>query len=93
MNTYLITANSRPSFDLIKFHNFISTQLYPKYISGWWHYLSGPLYIVNTVLNVNQLNQLVAQHMQGLQYIVIKVDPSDSQGWLPKEGWTWLGRS
>jgi hypothetical protein len=92
MNTYLIAVNNNPPFDLIKFHNYISTYLYSRYISAWWHYLSGPVYMVQTNLNVNQINQLIAQHMNGLQYIVIKVDPTDSQGWLPQEGWTWLGR-
>lgn len=93
MNTYLIAANNALPFDLTRFHNFISTQLYPTHVSAWWHYLGGPVYMVKTNLNVNQLNQLVKQHMSTLHYIVIKVDSSDSQGWLPQEGWSWLGRS
>ena len=89
MNTYLIAANNNYPFDLTKFHNFVSTQLYPKYVLGWWHYLGGPVYIVNTNLSVNQLSELVKKHMNELHYIVIKVDPLDSQGFLPKEGWAY----
>jgi len=92
MNTYLIAANNNSPFDLGKFHNFIIS-LYPTRISAWWHYVSGPVYIVKTNLNVNQLNSLVSQHMNGLHYIIIKVDPLDSQGLIPKEGWQWLGRA
>jgi hypothetical protein len=92
MNTYLIAAHNNPPFDSGKFHNFI-VSLYPTRVTAWWHYLGGPVYMVKTNLNVNQLSSLVSQHMNGLQFVVIKVDPSDSQGWLSKEGWQWLGRA
>lgn len=90
MNVYLIATNSNPPFNLTKFHNFVTINLYPTHVSAWWHYLSGSVYMVKTNLNVNQLNQLVKQHMGALHYMVIKVDPLDAQGWLPKEGWDWL---
>ena len=93
MNTYLIAANNNTPFDLTKFHNFVSTYLYSRYVYAWWHYLGGPVYMVKTNLTSNQLNELVKKHMGTLQYIIIKVDPSDSQGWLSREGWAWLGRA
>lgn len=90
---YLIAAHPGLPFDLGKFHLFITTRLYPDFASGWWHYLSGPVYMVRTNLNANQLSSLLKQHMGNLQYIVIRVDPDDAQGWISREGWQWLGRA
>lgn len=91
MKTYLIAANTNSPFDPVKFHNFI-VGLYPKHLSSWWHYLPGSIFLVQTNLPLNQLNSLVSQHMGGLQFLIIEVNPDQSQGWLPKEAWKWLGR-
>lgn len=64
------------------------TELHPQNFST-----QNPIYFDLSPFLSNQLNQLIKQHMGTLQYIIIKVDPSDSQGWLPQAGWKWLGKS
>ena len=93
MSTYLIAPSTNPPFDAMKFHNFVTTQMYSTYVSGWWYRLGGNVYMVKTDLNSNQISQLVRGHMNGLYFIVIKVDPTDAQGWLPSEAWEWLNSS
>ena len=77
-------------FNLGKFHSFI-LQLYAKgHIFAWWHYLPGGLYFVDTTLDVNQLYNLLSQHMPQKKNIVMEVNPKNQQGWLPKEAWDWF---
>lgn len=87
-NFYLITINNSYPFNAVVFHKYI-TSLYPKYFTSWWHYIQGS-YIVYTTLNVNQIYNLIRIHTVGNHFLVIKVDPKQTQGWLPKEAWTWF---
>jgi hypothetical protein len=89
---HLIAVNGNPPFDLVKFHTFLTTELYPTYISGWWHYLTGPIYLVESNLNANQLYDLLEKHMNKTHFLIIRIDPSDTQGWLVKDAWKWMGR-
>lgn len=92
MKTFLIATNNNPPFDLGLFHNFITGLYNSGRITAWWHYLGGPVYIVQTRLEINQINSLVMQHMAGLHFLIIEVNPAHSQGFLPQAGWNWLGR-
>lgn len=90
-NYYLVTVSNLYPFNAVTFHNYL-TSLYPNYLTSWWHYIQGPTYIVYTSLNENQIYNLLRLHVNGNNFLVIKVDPKTAQGWLPKDAWTWLGR-
>lgn len=87
---YLITVNSSYPFDAVKFHNFITTTLYPKYVSNWWHYLPGNTYFVVSTLNANQLYNLIYPSIPLRHVMVMEVNPKNQQGWLVKEAWDWF---
>jgi hypothetical protein len=91
-NIYLITANGVGNFNQQLFHKFIANTLYPTHINSWWHYFAGPTYLVSSKLTENQLYTLLKGHMGSFHFLVIKVDPSTAQGWMPKDAWAWMGR-
>jgi len=90
-NYFLITVDNTSTFNATTFHSYL-VSLYPKHFSSWWHYIEGA-YIVYTSLNENQVYNLLHEHINGNNFLVIKVDPQHAQGWLPNEAWTWMGRS
>lgn len=88
---YLIMPDTTYPFDLGKFHLYVQ-QLYSQgHIYAWWHYLPGGLYFVDTALEVNQLYNLLIQHMPMRFFILMEVNPKNQQGWLTKEAWDWFG--
>ncbi len=89
-NIYLIAVNTSLPFNPTAFHNYITTVLYPNYIYAWWHHLPGGMYLVKSRLNVNQLYNATFPGVPGRHLVVIRVDPTQSQGWLPREAWNWI---
>jgi len=87
---FLIAANNGIPFDANGLHQFVINLHMKGQISEWWHYIPGPIYLVKTNLDTNQINSLFFQHMNGLQYLLIKVDPSEVGGFLPPEAWNWI---
>jgi len=87
MNKYLIT------YDLKNTSLVLYAPLHEeiKKISGlWWHYLEST-WIVKTNLTASEISAKLIPHIkQGDRLIVVKIDYSDSQGWLPKEAWDWI---
>lgn len=77
---------------MVTFHNYINSLYVAGHFSGWWHNLLGPQYIVTTRLNENQIYNLLRLRVNNNYFLVVKIDPTSAQGWLPKKGWKWLGR-
>ena len=89
---YLIAVSATDGFNSSRFHKFIK-ELYDKdQIRGWWHYISGPTYLVKSELSANQLFDLIKVHTKDYSFIVIQVNPDESQGWLPPKAWKWVGQ-
>jgi hypothetical protein len=85
---YIVTFNSDINFNKVVFHNYM-TSLYPKYISDWWHHIENS-YLIASALDVNSLYNLIFPGVPKRYLLVIEIDPSNAQGWLPKEAWDWL---
>lgn len=88
MNKYLITydlkatplSGYRPLHDEIK-----------KISGNWWHYLESTWIVKNTSMSADSISNKLLPHIkQGDRLLVIKIDTSDKQGWLPKDAWDWL---
>ncbi len=57
----------------------------------WWHYIDSTWLIKTTepASNIsNKLQPYIDQSLDNL--LVVKIDPSDKQGWLSKEAWEWV---
>lgn len=65
-----------------------------KGISGlWWHFLDSVWIVKGTTLTANEISERLRPHLNeatGDHILVIKIDASDKQGWLPKIAWNWL---
>lgn len=85
---YLIIYRSNNEYEKLMFHNHIN-RLYPTQISDWWHYMDN-FYLIATNLGVNSLYSSVFPGIPGKHILIMKVDPNDSQGWLPKNAWDWI---
>ncbi len=70
--------------------NYINSLYTSGYIRSWWHYLPGSMYFVHTHMNANQIYNMLITHMPGRHFIVMRVDPTEKQGWLPRDAWDWF---
>lgn len=84
MKKYLITYDlKKPGKNYSGLYAAIQT--YP-----WWHYLSST-WIVKSSLTANELVNVLLPHIDGNdRLLVVKIDPSDSQGWLSQDAWEWI---
>ncbi len=89
MNKYLI------AYDLKGPDKNSYTGLYEaiKGISGlWWHYLDTVWIVKNTSLTADEISARIKPHFNipGDNFLVIKIDAVDKQGWLHRTAWDWL---
>ena len=87
--TYLIAFDIvDPDLDLKPIKEHIRTS--PD-IKHWWNYIPG-LYLVTTALGADDITERLRQISGEASFLVIRVDPEDSQGWLPEKSWNWIKR-
>ena len=87
MNKYLITYELKnPGRDYSGLYNTI------KSLGLWWHYLASTWIIKSsTTLSAREISDRLVPHIDSNDYLlVIKIDTTDSQGWLPQDAWDWL---
>lgn len=59
-------------------------------IGPWWHYL-GSTWLLDTNLTANQVSERLVPHIDTNDHLlVIEVNPSNTQGWLPAKAWQWI---
>lgn len=82
---YLITYSISKNKDYTALYDAI------KSYDTWWHYIDST-WIVKTTDSVEtiaeKLNPLIDSVNNSL--LVVKIDPSERQGWLPKKAWDWI---
>ena len=86
---YLITFNPGLNFNHTIFHKYISELFENGHISDWWHYIDNT-YLIRTSSPVNTLYNIIYPGVPQRYLFIIEVNPENSQGWLPKEAWTWI---
>jgi len=82
---YLITYTISKNRDYTPLYDAI------KNSGTWWHYIDSSWIVksddtANTIFQ--RLKPLIDQKDDYL--LVIKVDPSSRQGWLPRKAWDWF---
>ncbi len=88
MNKYLITYDLKntPISSYAPLHDEIK-----KVSNYWWHYLESTWIVKNTNLSADDISSKLLPYIkQGDRLLVIKIDTSNKQGWLPKDAWDWL---
>ena len=91
MKKYLITYDLKDSSlnTYIELHKAIKASG-----ASWWHYLESTWIIKTTQLSANEISSKLVPHIkQGDRLLVIEIDTSNKQGWLPKDAWDWLNTS
>ncbi len=59
--------------------------------TAWWNHL--PLiYLVQSRLSADDISEQVERHTRGARFLVMEVNPANSNGWLPERSWTWIKR-
>ncbi len=91
-NIYLIAVKNDDSFNVKEFHKFVKEKLYPEHVGGWWHYVSGPTYLVKSeTLDAKGISEIITQFTGKQSHLVTKIDLEDIEGMLPARAWDWLG--
>lgn len=59
----------------------------------WWHYIDSS-WIIKSSRDANTIaNELLPFIETSDNLLVIKIDPTNKQGWLPKDAWDWINRN
>ena len=59
--------------------------------SAWWNYIPF-VFLVKTELTPQKLAAALRQVTDDTSFLVIAVDPSQSDGFLPRRAWQWIKR-
>lgn len=87
---YILTFKAYQNFNATNFHSYVDSLYKNGWITDWWHYTDNA-YIIASTYDVEKLYNATVPGMSTMQYVLfIEVDPKNSQGWLPKDAWTWL---
>ena len=60
-----------------------------KQYGKWWHHLDS-MWIVITDERPQQIWNRLAQHVDKNDYMLIIEVRDNTQGWIPKDAWTWI---
>jgi len=85
---YLITVDSTdPSIDLGGLKNVLKAG--SPDIENWWHHIPY-VFLVSTRLNANSISELIRPFTGHARFLVVEVDPAESEGSLPEQAWRWI---
>lgn len=85
-NYYQIAFDPPVYYDVASIHSFVTTEMG---IGDWWHYI-GNIYIVKSAATSFSLANKIITRFPGVNFIIIKVDINDFNGYLRKEAWDWF---
>lgn len=58
---------------------------------NWWNHIPF-VFLVTTDVDADRVSESLARHTNGARFLVMEVNPSESEGWLPERGWNWIRR-
>lgn len=85
MNLYLLSFDPHKT-DAKGLHQVIDKN---PHVKDWWHFL-GSTYLLASNESLYTVKQYIKQNWPQQRYIIIKVDASDYNGWLPQKAWDWI---
>jgi len=85
--TFIITIDpSSPMIDIDGLRSFITTS---QEIVSWWNHI--PLvFLVTSDLDADGLSEKVRPFTGKARFLVMEVNPAESEGSLPKPSWQWI---
>ncbi|HTU52706.1 MAG TPA: hypothetical protein VMF62_01920 [Acetobacteraceae bacterium] len=85
--TYIAVFDfSDPDIDIGKVQEFIRDG---TDFAGWWNYLPAT-FLLQSDLDADAISAKLKPLVGEGKFLVMAVDPADSDGWLPKRGWEWI---
>ena len=82
----VIFDRSDPSVDAAGLRGLIRQS---GHFTKWWGHIPG-VYLVTSDLTAEEVVEKVRQFTREASMLVIAVDASSSDGWLPEQAWPWL---
>jgi len=85
--TYMIVldaATIAPAYDQVV--SFITSS--PAF-HGWWNHLPYT-FLVSTGLDADGISERLRPFTKEARFLVIEVNPTESEGKLPRKGWEWI---
>lgn len=75
--------------DKAALHQHIKSLNEAGHILNWWHYINST-YLLVSKLDVNTLSAHVKRGTSDARFLLVRVSPKVSQGWLPPKAWAWI---
>ncbi|MCX7383156.1 MAG: hypothetical protein NT133_17490 [Alphaproteobacteria bacterium] len=85
-NFAIVFDRSDPSVDAAGLRGLIRQS---GQFSKWWGHIPG-VYLVTSDLSAEDITDKVRRFTRDASMLVIAVDASSSDGWLPEQAWPWL---
>ena len=87
--TYIVTVDLLdPTLDLEAFQDFIRTT---PLLENWWNHIPG-VFLVISDRSPTELSKAMKPFTHSARLLVMEVDPTRSDGWLPDVSWEWIRR-
>ena len=83
---YVVIYDRPSNFSPAKLHTFISGE---KDFKDWWHFLEST-YIIISSLSLNALQDKLADHFNGISFLILPVTLEAAGGMLPQQAWDWI---
>jgi hypothetical protein len=85
---YLITVDpTDPSADQVGLKKFLKAGS-PK-VDNWWNHIPH-VFLISTGLDADAISDLIRPFMGRARFLVIEVQPEESEGALPEPAWRWI---
>ncbi len=85
--TYIIVFDaSDPDLDFASIRQHVKDS---SAFNAWWQHLPS-MFLVTSDLDASGIQEFLRQHSGDARFLVMAVDPTDSDGWLPERSWRWI---
>jgi hypothetical protein len=85
---YLITVDpTDPSVDYDRLKRFLKAG--SPDIENWWNHIPH-VFMISTLLDADAISDLIRPFTGRARFLVIEVQPAESEGALPERAWRWL---
>ena len=87
VRTYILTVDLLdPTLDLDALKEFIKTT---TLFDNWWNHIPG-VFLVISRHSAARIRREMLKYAHEARFLVMEVNPSESDGWLTEKGWNWI---
>lgn len=91
MNFYIVSFDRPLGTSYKNFHDAFTKS---NGFTIWWHYIKSSYIIGTNKLSASEISALFVSCAKETKvpttHIVVKIDPNERQGMLPKDAWNWF---